>query len=126
MSYDETLAERIRRALPPTSSITEKKMFGGLAFLLDGKMFVGVVGKDLMVRVGPPGHAAALAKKHVRPMDFTGRPLTGYVYVSAPGTRTDASVSTWVQLALAFVATIPAKPSTARSSRPTKRRPARR
>jgi len=120
MSYDEKLAERIRRVLPPTSTVTEKKMFGGLAFLVDGKMFVGVAGEDLMVRVGPEAHAAALARKHVRPMDFTGRPLTGYVYVGTAGTRKDAAVSLWVQESLRFVRSIPAK--AAKPRRPSKQR----
>ena len=109
MSYDEKLAARIRRVLPPSSSITEKKMFGGVAFLIDGKMFVGVAGNDLMVRVGAEAHAAALAKKHVRPMDFTGRPLTGYVFVGVAGTRTARALSAWVRESLRFVATLPAK-----------------
>ena len=94
--------------------ITEKHMFGGSAFLLDGKMFVGVAGNDLMVRVGPDAHAAALSKKHVRPMDFTGRPLAGFVYVGADGTRTATSIKPWIQQSLRFVATIPVKRKKAR------------
>ena len=106
MSYDEKLAERIRRVIPLTGDIVEKKMFGGLAFLLDGKMFVGIADKDLMVRVGPDAYEAALARPHVRPMDFTGRPLNGYVYVGAAGSRTDDAVAEWVQQAMRFVRTV--------------------
>jgi TfoX/Sxy family transcriptional regulator of competence genes len=107
MSYDEKLAERVRRCLPPGGDVVEKKMFGGLAFLLAGKMFVGVSDADLMVRVGPDAYEAALSRPHVRPMDFTGRPLTGYVFVGAAGSRTDASVAAWVTQSLAFVRTLP-------------------
>src|SRR6266545_297044 len=109
MTYDEKLAERIRRVIPPTGDIVEKKMFGGVAFLLDGKMFVGIADEDLMVRVGPDAYEAALAHPHVRAMDFTGRPLTGYVYVSATGSRTDDAVADWVQQAMRFVRALPKK-----------------
>ena len=85
MAYDEKLADRIRQAVGPRGDVTEKKMFGGLAFLLDGKMFCGIVKDDLMVRVGPERYEAALAEAHVRPMDFTGRPMNGYVYVGRGG-----------------------------------------
>jgi TfoX/Sxy family transcriptional regulator of competence genes len=120
MTYDEKLAERIRRVIPPTGNIVEKKMFGGVAFLLDGKMFVGITDKDLMVRVGPDAYEAALARPHVRPMDFTGRPLTGYVYVSAAGSRTDAAVTDWVAQAMRFVGALPMK--TKRPRRKPKRK----
>jgi TfoX/Sxy family transcriptional regulator of competence genes len=113
MTYDEKLAERVRRVIPPTGDIVEKKMFGGVAFLLDGKMFVGIADNDLMVRVGPDAYTAALARPHVRPMDFTGRPLTGYVYVGTTGSRTDDAVADWVGQAMRFVGTL---------SRKTKRR----
>jgi TfoX/Sxy family transcriptional regulator of competence genes len=122
MTYDEKLAERIRRVTPRTADIIEKKMFGGLAFLLDGKMFVGINGKDLMVRVGPEAYEAALARRHVRPMDFTGRPLTGYVYVSAAGTRTDDAVSAWVQQAMQFVRVLPSKVKKKRSAKRSRAR----
>ncbi|MFN0247086.1 MAG: TfoX/Sxy family protein [Kofleriaceae bacterium] len=110
MTYDEKLVERIRTIVPPSPNVEERKMFGGIAFLVDGKMFVGVDKTDLMVRVGPTEYAAALARAHVRPMDFTGRPLTGYVYVSARGTRTDDAIAEWVRKALEFVVALPAKP----------------
>lgn len=110
MAYDEELASRIRRALGPRADISEKMMFGGLAFLMDGKMFVGIVKNDLMVRVGPERYAQVLAEPDVRPMDFTGRPMNGYVFVSPPGHRTDKAVKAWVQRGAEFVATLDAKP----------------
>jgi len=111
MAYDEKLADRIRRALGPDDGIEERKMFGGLAFLRGGRMFVGITGDDLMVRVGPERYEESLAKRHVRPMDFTGRPMKGYVYVEPAGRRTDASLRAWVTLGARFVATVPAEKS---------------
>lgn len=124
MSYDEALAARIRKNLPPHDRIVEKKMFGGLAFLLDGKMFVGVTDRDLMARVGPDAYDAALARAHVRPMDFTGRPLVGFVFVAPAGVRTEDAVGEWVRDSLRFVRGLPAKPTRKRSARP--RKPSRR
>lgn len=106
MAYDEQFADRVRRALGPRPNVSEKKMFGGVAFLLDGKMICGIANEDLMVRVGPERYEAALAEKHVRPMDFTGRPLKGYVYVGPEGARTDRAIQKWVELAAAFVGTL--------------------
>lgn len=110
MAYDEALADRIRRAVGPRRDVSEKKMFGGVAFLLDGAMFCGVAGGDLMVRVGPEAHQAALARPHARPMDFTGRPMNGYVFVGTDGVRSQRSVTAWVERGLAFVATLEPKP----------------
>jgi TfoX/Sxy family transcriptional regulator of competence genes len=109
MAFDETLAARIRQVLGVHPSLTEKRMFGGLAFMLNGHMFCGIIGEDLMVRVGPAGMDAALALPHARPMDFTGRPLNGYVYVSPEGTGTVDAVSRWVERGAAFVEDLPAK-----------------
>lgn len=121
MAYDEKLADRIRRAVGPRADVTEKKMFGGIAFMLKGKMFAGIVKNDLMVRVGPDHYEAALAKSHVRPMDFTGTPMNGYVYVAPDGCRTARAVRHWVERGTEFVATLkPASPTA------TKRRPSRR
>jgi TfoX/Sxy family transcriptional regulator of competence genes len=121
MAHDETLADRIRRAVGPRADVTEKKMFGGLAFLLDGRMFCGIVKDDLMVRVGPERYEAALAEAHVRPMDFTGRPMNGYVFVGPGGTRTGKAIRKWVDQGAAFVATLEGgaakKPKKARASK---------
>jgi len=83
-------------------------MFGGLAFLLGGKTFCGIVKNDLMVRVGPGRYEEALAAPHARPMDFTGRPLTGYVFVAPAGTRKEAALREWVDQGIAFVSTLAA------------------
>jgi hypothetical protein len=110
MAYDETLADRIRRGVGPRADVTEKKMFGGLAFLLDGRMFCGILKDDLMVRVGPERYKAALAEAHVRPMDFTGRPMNGYVFVGPDGSRTEKAIKKWVDQGAAFVATLDGGP----------------
>lgn len=122
MAYDEALADRVRRAIGPRSDVTEKKMFGGVAFLLDGKMFCGVASDDLMVRVGPDRHDEALARAHVRPMDFTGRPMKGYVFVSSAGCRTERAVKAWVDWSTAFVATVKKTPARPRRPRSAPRR----
>lgn len=109
MAYDEGLAQRIREVLDPTEPITEKKMFGGLAFLQRGHMFVGIVGETLMARIGPAAHGDALARPNVRPMDFTGRPMKGYVFVDPPGIERDDDLAEWVAVARRFVRTLPDK-----------------
>ncbi|MGQ0766140.1 MAG: TfoX/Sxy family protein [Gemmatimonadota bacterium] len=106
MAYDELLAERVRRAVSTKRGVTEKKMFGGVAFLLKGRMFCGIAADDLMVRVGPDAYAKALSAPHARPMDFTGRPLTGYVFVDPRGVRTDAALRSWVELAVKFASNL--------------------
>ena len=102
MAYDEKLADRIRRALGPDDDIEERKMFGGIAFLRAGRMFVGITGDDLMVRVGPERYEESLGKPHVRPMDFTGRPLKGMVYVAPAGLRTKRALEAWVDRGVRF------------------------
>ena len=96
MAYDETLANRIRRAFGARRDITERKMFGGLTFLCRGRMCCGIVGTDLMVRVVDDQFDRIMREPHVRPMDFTGRPLRGFVYVSPPGFRTMAALRRWL------------------------------
>lgn len=106
MAYSELTAHRLRDAIGARAGVTEKKMFGGIAFLLDGKMFVGVVGEDAMVRVGKDAHEDALAQPGVRPMDFTGRPMAGYIYVAAAQLADPAVAARWVDRAVSFVQTI--------------------
>jgi TfoX/Sxy family transcriptional regulator of competence genes len=106
MAYDDTLAERIRRAVKIHPDVIEKKMFGGLAFLHKGKMFCGIVKDELMVRVGPERYEEPLRETHVRPMDFTGRPMKGYVFVESAGCRTDQEVRCWVERGADFVETL--------------------
>jgi TfoX/Sxy family transcriptional regulator of competence genes len=103
MAYDEELAARIRRVLRRTAGISERKMFGGLAFLWTGKMCCGIVGHDLMVRIHEEGVARALRRAHVRPMDFTGKPMRGFLYIAPPGVATDKALRHWVRSSLSFV-----------------------
>lgn len=100
MAYDEPLADRIRTALRARDDVEERKMFGGIAFMVAGRMAVGVTHDDLMVKVGADGHDAALAKPHTRPMDFTGKPMRGLVYVSPEGTADDRDLHAWVERAV--------------------------
>jgi TfoX-like protein len=96
MAYDERLAERIRPVFEGRRDVVERKMFGGLAFLCHGRMCCGIVGRDLMVRVPDDEFDVVLSGPHVRPMDFTGRPLRGFVYVSPSGFRTASALRTWL------------------------------
>lgn len=110
MAFDPGLAQRIRETLGDRPGLSERRMFGGLAFMLHGHMFVGVLGSTLMARVGAERHHDALAVAHVREMDFTGRPMKGYVYVDPPGLVEDKGLQAWVEWCAAFVATLPPKP----------------
>jgi hypothetical protein len=109
MAYDEGTAERIRECLGAQTPYTEKKMFGGVAFMVRGNMCVGVAGESLMARVGPQQYRDMLARPHVREMDFTGKPMNGYVFVAPEGFAEDAELDFVVQRCLAFNASLPAK-----------------
>ncbi len=109
MAYDEALADRIRVALAARQGVAEKKMFGGVSFMVDGKMAVGVQKDDLMLRVSEEQFSKALARPHVRPMDFTGRPMVGFLYVAPGGCETDADLRAWVEMAVAYAQSLPAK-----------------
>lgn len=111
MSYDEKTAGRVRRILRSRRDVVEKKMFGGLCFMVNGAMCCGLTNTAFMVRVGPDRYEDALAQPHARPMDFTGRPLSGMVYVDPSGFKTDAALAEWVQRGIDFVSTLPAKKS---------------
>jgi len=113
MAYDRKLAARIDAALARKRGVTTKHMFGGIAWMNGGHMFAGIVGDALMLRVGPDGYEAALRRPHVRPMDFTGKPLRGYVFVDASGIRTATALAGWLERGLAFVRTLAAKPPAA-------------
>jgi TfoX/Sxy family transcriptional regulator of competence genes len=89
--------------LAPADPVFEKKMFGGLCFMVGGSMCCGLTKTDFMVRVGPEQYEDALAQPHARPMDFTGRPLKGMVYVAPQGLRSDAALARWIKRGLAFV-----------------------
>ena len=108
MAYDEKLAARIRKLIAGDERMTERKMFGGIAFMLNGNMFCGVIKDDLMVRVGPDAHEDALAKSYARPMDFASRPMKGMVYVSPEGVA-GRGLKTWVDRSLKFAGSLPPK-----------------
>lgn len=108
MAYDENLAERVRTILASEPSLSERKMFGGIAFMIEGHMCCGIVGHDLMLRLGPDGSDAALKRPHVRPMDFTGRPMTSMVFVEPEGHRGGA-LRRWVEQAATFARELPPK-----------------
>ena len=108
MAFDQQLAARVRQALSDRDNISERKMFGGLCFLLNGNMLCGVEKNRLMFRVGKDQEANALAKPGAGPMDFTGRPLGGIVYVEASATRGRA-LTGWIALAENFVGALPKK-----------------
>ena len=109
MAYNEALAQRVGALLARRRGITQKKMFGGLCFLVDGKMLCGVERNRMVVRVGPERYEALLKEPHVKPMDFTGRPLRGFLYVLAPGFKTPAQLKRWVDLSCAYAASLPKK-----------------
>lgn len=107
MSFNEALATRTREILQEYGEVDERKMFGGLALMIQGYMCCGVIGDDLMVRLGQDAADAALKEEHVRPMDFTGRPMKGYVFVAPPGIRTERMLRRWVRAAFTFVEGLP-------------------
>ncbi|MFN8546627.1 MAG: TfoX/Sxy family protein [Candidatus Eisenbacteria bacterium] len=109
MAYNEQIASRIRQSLLRSKGISEKKMFGGICFLRHGHMFAGVTGSALMARVGKPLYEDSLAREHVRVMDFTGKPMAGYVFVDEPGVATEDELRFWLTRCLDFVATLPPK-----------------
>lgn len=112
MAHDEALAAPLREALAAFPAVTEKKMFGGLSFLLHGHMIGGVTGKgDFVFRFDPQEHESALAEPHVREMDFTGRPMRGFVFVSAAGVAQPADLARWVERSLSWVTKLPPKPA---------------
>ncbi len=109
MAYSEALAQRIRVTLQDELGVTERKMFGGLCFMLRGNMCCGVLKDELMLRVGAEQHAAALERPHARMMDFTGKPMKGMVYVDTDGVATDEALAEWVQWGVNFAGSLPPK-----------------
>ena len=109
MAYDEGLAQRVRELLEGDVEYVEKKMFGGVAYMVRGHMTVGITGDDLMVRLAKEDHDEAIAQPHVRTMDFTGRPMKGFVYVDPEGTADDEVLRHWVDRGLAYTETLPPK-----------------
>ena len=109
MAYDERLAERIRRVLDKHRAVTEKKMFGGVCFLVNGNMCCGVERDKLVVRVGIEPYEQLLQKRHVKPMDFTGRPLRGFIYVMPGGLKRRETLRSWLAWGLRYAGSLPAK-----------------
>lgn len=111
MAYDAEFAARVRRALGNRKQFEERAMFGGLAFMISGHMCCGILGSELMLRLGRAGAETALRRPHVRPMDFTGRPLQGMVFVHPDGTSSARALQGWVDRAKEFVHSLPPKPA---------------
>ena len=114
MPFDDRIAHRLRNVLAEevTDSevtIKEKRMFGGLAIMVNGHMCCGIVGEDLVVRVAVNEYEEALSRPHARPMDFTGRPMRGFVYVDPAGFSSDAQIRAWIRRGLHFVLSLPSK-----------------
>jgi TfoX/Sxy family transcriptional regulator of competence genes len=108
MVFNEHLANKIR-ALTKRKGLSEKKMFGGIAFLLNGNMCFGTLKDDLIVRVGRERYEDALARPHARPMDFTGRPTTGFVFVDSKGWSNDATLKKWLDMGIGYASSLPKK-----------------
>ncbi len=109
MAYDEKLAVRLRKVFEGNLDICERKMFGGLAFLCRGHMFVGIMGDELMARVGPDNYPAALLQPHAREMDFTGKPMEGYIFIASATIPTAKTLEKWTGLCLKFADALPPK-----------------
>ena len=109
MAYDEKLAARIRLALQTRRDVLEKHMFGGVAFMIRGHMSCGVVGSSLMVRLSPADADDLLQEPHARPMDFTGRPMRGFLFVDGPAIATAAALRWWINRATTYAESQPKK-----------------
>ncbi len=109
MAYDQSLGQRIRDCWEPTIPVVEKKMFGGVGFLLQGNMACGIIGSDLIVRVGTAGYEDALAQPHVRPFDTYGKSMSGWVLVGPPGIETDEALRQWIRRGIDYTLTMKPK-----------------
>jgi len=109
MAYDELLAQRLSEALDEQPNVEDKKMFGGVGYLVNGNMVCGVLNEDLIVRVGPEGYEEALGEEHVREFDITGRAMRGWVMVGPEGHASDDDLTRWVSLGLDFALSLPPK-----------------
>lgn len=109
MAYDEGLAQRLREQMDGVAGLAERRMFGGLAFMLNGNLACGVMGSDLVVRGGPDEHDAWLAEPGVRPFDFTGRPMRGWLVVDSETVADDEDLAAWVGRGVGYAKTLPAK-----------------
>lgn len=109
MVYDDTLAARIRKHLQKRPGFAEKRMFGGLAFLLNGNLCCGVHGQELIVRIAPEQTDQTLKQPHTHMFDLPGRPMKGWILVHPKGLTTDAALAKWIQTGMKYVASLPAK-----------------
>lgn len=109
MAYSEELAARIRDVVGGRNGITERRMFGGIAWMVSGNMVCGTLGEDLMVRLDPDDAERALDEPHVDPMDFTGRPMRGFIKVGAEAVAADADLARWIDPGASFAAGLPPK-----------------
>jgi len=109
MAFDDALAARIRRRLGKRAGLTEKRMFGGLAFLLNGNMCCGVHGQEMIVRLGPQDTERALREPHTRVFDLSGRPMKGWILVRPAGLARANALAKWVRTGLKYAASLPAK-----------------
>jgi len=109
MAFDEGLAQRVREILENQPGYDEKKMFGGIGFLLSGNMACGVIREDLIVRVGAEKYTDALLKPNVELFDITGRAMTGWVVIKEPGYRSDNELRDWVEKGIEYSLSLPAK-----------------
>ena len=116
MAYDLGLADRVRSIVERRGAFVERKMFGGVAFMVTGHMCCGVVKNDLVLRLSNEQATALLYQAHTRPMDFSGKPMKSMIYVAPPGTDSDQALETWVESALSFVQSLPAKDSVRRGT----------
>lgn len=117
MAYDEGLADRIREVLARERGVGEIKMFGGLCFTVDGHMAAGIVGEELMARIGPDGWDKALARPGAREMNFTGKSMKGFVFVEPSGIKTQKMLASWIDPAVTFVRTLPPKKPKAKAAK---------
>ena len=120
MAYEEQLANRVRQALTRRAIFEERAMFGGLAFMVRGHMCCGLVKNKLMIRVNPDAYDELLGEPGAQPMDFTGKPMRGFLYVTSAGISTRLALDRWIARALDFAESRPAK---TRKARPKPRRP---
>ena len=116
MAYDVHLADRIRSILKSAGEFSEKKMFGGLAFMVNDRMCCGVLKTDLVLRLAPEEAAVSLRQPHTRPMDFTGKPMKSMIYVGAIGTDSDQALAAWVESALKLARSVPEKKNARRAA----------
>lgn len=102
MAYNETLNDRIREALQHLPNVEEKRMFGGVCYMVNDKMCIGVMGDELMCRISPDAYETALEKTGCHEMEFSGKPMKGFVFVSEEGTRSNRELKEWIDLCLAY------------------------